>query len=113
MAIGTLTVTAQHHVGPQTTIYMDQISLVGDSSYPTGGMTGVQAALRAKTGDQRTILDVRSVGLNGGYSLAWDLANGKLLALNSGGGVAKDLPTEIDNATNLSGVTFLLLVTSK
>jgi hypothetical protein len=113
MAIGTLTITKNRAKSSSDHLLVDQVTLVGDSSYPTGGMTGVEAALSAKTGDTREILDVRSSGLNGGYSLVWDAVNKKLLALNSGGGAAKDLPTEIDNATNLSGVTFVLTIISK
>jgi hypothetical protein len=75
-------------------------------------MTGVQAALDALTGDQRTILDVRSVGANGGYIAVWDFANGKLM-LYTAGGSAGTVPAELANATSVAGVTFKLVVYSK
>ena len=112
MAIGTLTVTSQDIEGPNATHFVDEITLVGDSSYPTGGMTGVQAALRAATKDQRQIVDVRPRGPNGGYDLVWDGDNGKLIAFTVGGS-AGAVKAELANATNLSGTTFKLLVYSK
>ncbi len=113
MAIGTMTLASKDAAAASAPIFLDRITLVGDTSYPTGGMTGVQAALRALTGDQRTIVDVRSVALNGGYSFVWDADAGKLILLNSGAGDAKSVPTEIDNATSLDEITFELLVISK
>lgn len=113
MAIGTLTLSSQPLMGSASNLLVDRITLVGDGAYPTGGMTGIEAALQAKTKDSRAIIDVRSSGLNGGYPVIWDAANKKLLVMNSGGGAAKDIPTEIDNATNLSGVTFALTILSK
>jgi hypothetical protein len=113
MAIGTLTVAANRIKSSSDHLLVDRITLVGDSSYPTGGMTGIEAALQAKTNAANEIIDVRPSGLNGGYVTVWDAANKKLLVLNSGGGAAKDLPTEIDAATNLSGVTFALTIYSK
>jgi hypothetical protein len=112
MAIGTMTLVEKSIDGPQKVLYVDQITLVGDSSYPTGGMTGVQAALDALTGDQRAILDVRSVSANGGYLLVWDFANSKLMVYTAGGS-AGTAPAELANATSLSGVTFKLVVYSK
>jgi len=111
MAIGTLTRDSADSLSADQPLFIDSISLVGDNSYPTGGMTGVQAALRAKTGDQRTILDVRSIGANGGYMPVWDKANGRLLCYVCAG--ASTPAAEVANATNLSVVTFKLLVTSK
>jgi hypothetical protein len=111
MAIGAMLITNKLIQGTAQPIYLDEISLVGDNSYPTGGMTGVQAALRALTADQREIADVRSIGPNGGYMPVWDKANGKLLCYVCAG--AATPPAEVANATNLSAVTFKLLVTSK
>ncbi len=111
MPIGTLTVTASDISSPIATTYIDKITLVGDSSYPTGGMTGVQAALQAQTKDQRQIVDVRSRGPNGGYVPVWDSDNGKLMLYVCGGSAA--VMGELANATNVSGTTFKLLVFSK
>lgn len=111
MAIGTLTVDGKKQSAPSQTTFIDAISLVGDGAYPTGGSTGVQAALRAKTGDNRTILGVIPIGLNGGYLPVWDLANGKLIMLTTDGTAAP--PVEVANAANLSGTTFKLLVISQ
>lgn len=113
MAIGTLTVVKSPVQGSSAHLLVDSITLVGDSAYPTGGMTGVEAALQAKTKDKRAIIDVRASGLNGGYQVVWDSANKKLLVLNSGDGTANALAAEVANATNLSGVTFALTVLSE
>jgi len=113
MAIGTMTLVSKDAAAASAPIYLDRITLVGDGAYPTGGSVGVAAALQALTKDQRTILAVFNIALNGGYPVIWDADAGKLIVMNSGGGAAKDVPTEIDNASNLSGVTFELLVLSK
>jgi hypothetical protein len=113
MAIGTMTLASKDAAAASAPVFVDRITLVGDSAYPTGGSTGVQAALRALTGDQRTILAVFSIALNGGYMPIWDADAGKLLLLNSGAGDAKSLPTEIDNDTDLHTTTLELLVISK
>jgi hypothetical protein len=111
MAIGALTRDSGDVLSSDQPIFFDSISLVGDNSYPTGGMLGVQAALQAVTKDQRAVLDVRSIGANGGYVPVWDKANGKLMCFSCAG--AGTPMAEVANATNLSGVTFKLLVTSK
>ena len=113
MAIGTMTLAGKDIEGTQKALFVDSITLVGDTSYPTGGMTGVQTALRALTKDQREIIAVFNDGLNGGYMPVWDRTAGKLLMLNSGAGDANSLPTEIANATSLDEVTFKFTVLSK
>lgn len=110
--IGALTVTDKSIDGSNKTLYVDEISLVGDSSYPTGGMTGVQAALQAVVKDQRAILAVVNTGANGGYITQWDFANSKLQLFTAGGSAGTAL-AELANATNVSGTTFKLMVLSK
>ena len=64
MALGTMTIVdGSAVVGPEFT---DEVTQVGHSAYVAGGVTGLQAKLRAARGDQRTITQVvdQSVGAN-------------------------------------------------
>lgn len=108
MALGVMTLTAKHMAGPG--VYVDEISLVGVASYTTGGDTGLKAALRVLTADQREPLSVLAVGLNGGYVTRYDRANEKLIHLKSN--TASPLQEETA-ATDLSSTAFKLLVISK
>lgn len=105
MSIGALTrdTVAVKAAGEAT--FVDLISLVGDDSYPTGGSLGVEAALKALVGDGREILSVQDAASNGARTCRWDYANKKLLVFAAG--------AEVANATDLSGTSFKLLVTSR
>lgn len=111
MALGALTLSAKRAKGGSTPVYVDEVSLVGPASYTTGGDTGLRAALRALTGDQREIVDVRPIGLNGGYDVVYNKANDALIVLTVGG-AAGSVKAQPAAATDLSAVTFLLAVTS-
>lgn len=104
MAIGTITLGTQ--VYTKGGVFIDECTMVGDGAYPTGGSTGFQAAFQAKTLDGRVIDHIEGYGLNGGYAVIWDKANGKLLTEVKSSGV------ETANATDLSGTTFKLRVFS-
>jgi hypothetical protein len=110
MAIGTMTLAAQHS---KELLFVDEITLVGDTSYPTNGSTGVQTALQALTKDQREIIDVKAIDSNG-YVCSWDRVNLKLRMFYGDNNNASDGPlVEVPNTTTLNGITFRLLVTSK
>lgn len=112
MSLGTITKTTIAGLGTTGPLLADVCSFPGDSSYPTGGSTGFQTAIRAKYGDTRTILAV--IGQDcGGYQVAWDPAAGKLMAFYSNSDAADGPLIEVPNATNLSGVTFHVLVIAK
>lgn len=107
MALGTL--TSVRAVAAEGPVFVDEFTLVGDSSYATGGNTGLLAKLRAVRKDQRAILKVlASKGSAAGYSCEYVVATDKLIVYledQTSGVVA-----EVANATNLSGVTFTLTV---
>lgn len=109
MALGTLTSVAAENVpGP---LFIDRVSMPGDTSYPTSGTLGFLAALRALRKDQRTIISVRAYKADVGYSVGYDPAADLLIVRledQTSGVVA-----EVANATNLSSHTFLLEIVSK
>lgn len=107
MALGTLTHTSQNARSGLDVVFHDEVTLVGDASYPTGGTAGFQAAMRALTKDQREILAVIPIGAQGaaGRMPVWDKANGKLMMFNGA--------SEVANATDLSAITYRLLVISR
>mgnify|MGYP000862448838 CR=1 FL=1 len=112
MALGTPTLdeSAGRNGAP---VFVDLVSLLGDTSYPTGGSTGLEAALEALVGAGRKILGVIPLEC-GGYLPQWDLANGKLKMFYGDNNNASDGPLiEVPNATALNGVTMKLLVLSK
>ena len=107
MALGALTLTAKDNYGTAG-VYVDRISLVGAASYTSGGDTGLKAALRAATGDQREPLAVIDIGLNGGYVSRYDHANEKLIHLKS------NTADPLQQASgDISSTAFQLLVISK
>lgn len=105
MALGTMTLVSSAAAnGP---IYVNEVTLVGDSSYPTGGSTGLKAKLQALTLDGREPFAVTVQEAGGAYVLNYDHALEKLKIRNSGDGL------EVTNATSLSGVTHKLCIWSK
>lgn len=109
MALGTLTKAnaTKGSIGPY---FSDRVTIAGDGAYPTGGSTGLQTKLRALFKDQRTIIGVAVVSAPG-YTAQYNAADDKLLVYRSAGSAAAF--QEVPNATDLSGVTFDLLVTSE
>lgn len=114
MSLGTLTDVNPDLGQPAQTLYVDEVSIPLDNSYPTGGYTGLPAKLQALRKDQREILDVRniSIGTAGGYVPQWDRANSKL-ALYGSNGAAPAALAQIANTTDLSAVTLKLLIFSR
>lgn len=96
-------------------LFYEEVTVVGPASYTTGGDIGLQAIYQAKGAAQagRTILAVLPVDCKG-YQVAWDSVNGKLkfyLGDNTNAAAAPGL--QVPNATDLSGVTFNLLIASQ
>jgi hypothetical protein len=116
MALGSMARLTQGGQAPQNAVFVDVVTLVGDSSYPTNGSTGLEAKLQALAGGAgRTVLGVIPQKASG-YHLEYDRANGKLLvyrigALDGNAASAQAL-TEVTNGVDLSAVTFTLLVLS-
>lgn len=107
MALGTLTgVSAAAAQGP---IFIDTVTLVGDSAYPTGGSTGLQAKLQTLRGDGRVIVFVNVADASGNV-LVYNSTNEKLIVYQQDAGGALAEPA---NATDLSGTTFKLVIVSK
>lgn len=82
-------------------IVIDQVSIVGDTSYPTGGSAGIAKAL----GHSQTYGFLPSVAT--GFDLDYLPATDLLKVYNSGGGGAGTKATEVANASNLSANTFI------
>lgn len=103
MALGALVgVNAAAAQGP---IFLDTVTLVGDGAYPTGGSTGLQAKLNTLRGDGRVIISVDVLNA-GGYEVRYDPLTDRLWVFTGAG-------VEVANATDLSGETMKLLITSK
>lgn len=116
MALGTLAlITNAAGASASEPTFFEEVSLVGPASYTTGGDTGLQAAYRALGNAQalRTIINVLPVD-GKGYTPAWDSANGKLLFYYSDNNNASDsAQIQVPSTTDLSGVTFRLMIVSK
>lgn len=110
MALGAMTLVKKAGAVASAPVFCDLIQFAGDGQYGAGGTVGFQALMRAKLGDQRTVLAI--VGQDcGGYVPVYDLANDKLKVYEQGA-VATSPLTETQTA-NLAGVTFNVLVISK
>jgi hypothetical protein len=93
-------------------LFVEEITMVGDAAYATGGTLGLQAAYQALGTMQsgRTIAAVLPVDTYG-YSIAWDSTLSKVKVYwPNGTGVPG---VEVPAATNLSAVTFKLLIVSR
>jgi len=107
MSISTLTestVANADDVAALGPVYFDLVSFHGDTSYPTGGTPGFQALVRSTLGDNRSVVAVVPQDC-GGYTPAYDAVNDKLKVWAANN-------TEVANTTDLSGVTFFVLVIS-
>lgn len=105
MALGTMTRVS--NVAANGPVYCDEVTLVGDGSYPTGGSTGLKAKLQALTGDLREPFAVIVQHPGGSFSLNYDHANEKL-QVRAGGTLA-----EVANLSDQSAVTYKLCILSK
>lgn len=106
MSLGALTLNISTHAqGPQ---FFDDVSLVGDGSYPTGGSLGLAAKLKTLKGDSRVIVNVTAYA-TGGRHVQYDAAADTLKVFLGATGV----DTEVPNATDLSATTFKLVISSK
>lgn len=111
MAIGAITVLKKADAFGE--MNADLVSFAGDGAYPTGG-TAIEAALR--TALSKGTVDVFAVIPQdcGGYWPVWDEANNKLKVYYHDYDAVADGPgIEVPNTTNLSAVTFKLVVISK
>lgn len=111
MALGTFTQNTRGKQGYGAPHALVDLSFAGDSSYPTGGTAGFQAAVRAKlSGAAITVLAVMAIDCKG-YQVAYDPDNDKLKFYQGDNDNGADGPAvEVPNATNLSSVTFRVLV---
>jgi len=109
MALGAITSVSEKGAKTLEPRFKAHVQFAGDGSYPTGGSTGF-AALIASALDKEgvDIISVSRVGLCGGFTPIYDSANDALLVTRTAGINAAD--EEVPNTTNLSGVTFDLLV---
>ena len=113
MALGTITLDSDAGAQPSAPTFVDVIHCAGDGAYPTGGTPGFAALFQAKTKDSRSPVAVISQDC-GGYVAVYDLANDKLKVYYGDNNNASDGPLiEVPNATDLSGVTFRLVVLSQ
>lgn len=109
MAIGTVTAGTRYTV-PNNILELVKVTFVGDTSYPAGGLatfsqlTGIYNALRGKA-----LQGIVQVGACGGYIVWYDHANDKLLIYEANSDAA-DGPLQATTTSNLSGVTFELLL---
>lgn len=106
MALGTITKVAEigRSGGP---VSLALISFAGDGAYPTGGTAAFAAAVAAKL--PATGMEILAVVQqnNSDHLCRYDKTNDKLVVQLVSTGA------EVANTTNLSGVTFELLVIGK
>lgn len=110
MSFGALTLGSQGPQQASSPLFADDVSLVGDAAYPTGGTTGLAALLQAQTKDGRAPFAVIP-GDCGGYFVTYDPSTDKLKVFWCA--AAGSPMAEVTNATNLSGVTFKFTVLSQ
>jgi hypothetical protein len=99
---------------PSAPLYAIDLSIAGDSSYPTGGTASFKAKVvaAAKAADPSLRIDADNImGIlpldTKGYQLAYDKANDKLKVYYvDNDAVADSAMIEVPNTTDLSAVTF-------
>lgn len=116
MALGVLTLIAfAAGASASESTFVEEVNYVGPASYTTGGDTGLQAAYQALGVAQsgRTIVTVAAVDAKG-YQVGWDSALGKLKLYQGDNTNAASAPAlQVPNATDMSAVSFRLLITSR
>ena len=87
---------------------MDQVTVVGDSSYATGGYA-MDSFVESLVEQARTVKNVFGHGTNGStkVDVRWDATTSKMLVVSTTTGA------QISNATDLSGYTFYLTIFSE
>ena len=110
MALGTITLVEQ--VAAQGPIFYDRLTIVGDTSYTTGGTVAFTASLQAVAGmEGKEIVGLWVENGQGGTvfdnDLFFDHTTDTLVA------TVLSTAAEVGNAVNLSGSTFSVLVASK
>lgn len=88
-------------------VVIDQVTITGDSNYPTGGSAG----LANLCGHAQTFAFLSTVGT--GFDVDYIPGTDLLKVYNSGGGGAGTKATEVANATNLSATTFIGIAIGK
>lgn len=112
MALGTFTIGDKAGYQPSAPLFVDVVSFAGDASYPTGG-SAFDAKWTAAKHQTRDVLAVLAVDCSG-YIPAYDTSTGKLKVYWGDNNNASDGPlVEVTNATDLSGITFKVLVVSR
>lgn len=107
MALGTTTLITSGGADAGQ-VNVDRITVVLDSSYPTGGYTGLADKIKGATNRTPTIIGVASQ--SSGYVAYWDYTNSKLMLYYGNYDAADGVLIEVPNATDLSAVTLSLLV---
>jgi len=110
MALGTMTVAVRSSHDNRPTFF-DRVSFDGDANYPIGGYSGFEALAQAAI--SRGAVDVIGVIGQGceGYDVSYDRTNDKLQVWRTGD--ADNPKDEVPDATNLSAVTFNVVVVSR
>ncbi|NUP12892.1 MAG: hypothetical protein HOW73_43185 [Polyangiaceae bacterium] len=112
MAVGAVTISEKRGGKTLAPQFMENISFAGEASYPTGGMLGLDASLESAAGESRRILGIVP-GDCGGYVPVWVPSTGAVKVYYADNNNAADGPLiEVPATTNLSAVTFQLLVLS-
>lgn len=105
-ALGTITRSDKMGAVPSAPLFVDRISFLGPSTYATGGSPAFKAAFQAITKDGRVPIAV--IGQDcGDNHPEYDEATDKLKLRVMSTGV------EVADTTNLSGVTFNVIVISQ
>jgi len=106
MALGAAVLTDD--AGSLRASFAQRMTIVGDDAYPTGGtLEFAETYLLAELGVSTTIVGVSGYGFTGAaltHFCRYDAANDALLVYVLAG-------TQVPNATDISGVTFDLVVT--
>lgn len=107
MALGAM--VSNSAAAAQGPIFFDTVTVVGDSTYPTSGSTGLQAKLQTLRGDGRVIINVM-VADAAGYMVGYNALTDRLAVYNQDAGGAL---AEVANTTDLSAVSLKLVIVSK
>lgn len=112
MALGTITSRAEGGLAPSAPTAVDQLDIVGDDDYPTGGTAEFEAAFQTATDRRGSLKAAQGYGINSGsgaltHFARYDAENDTLLvwALSDG--------AEAANQADLSGVVFSLVCFSE
>lgn len=96
---------------PSAPLFVDFITFTGDSAYSSGGTAAFTAFVRAFFGDNRTVVGVISQDC-GGYFPVYVPTTDKLKVFEAAAQNASQVPGAEYNGSDLSAVTFNMLVLS-